>query len=59
MADLPSLGQARRLVIKIGSALVVDADQAAPRAAWLASVAAATSTRARPSTRCCRWARCR
>jgi len=33
----PSLTDARRLVVKIGSALVVDA--AAPRAAWLDSVA--------------------
>ncbi len=31
---------ARRLVIKIGSALVVDAEQAAPRADWLTGVAA-------------------
>lgn len=36
---LPSLATARRLVVKIGSALVVDPEQAAPRAAWLASVA--------------------
>jgi glutamate 5-kinase len=36
----PKLGNAQRLVIKIGSALVVDQKQAAPRAAWLASVAA-------------------
>ena len=35
----PSLSSARRLVIKIGSALVVDPDKAAPRQAWLASVA--------------------
>jgi glutamate 5-kinase len=36
----PSLAVARRIVVKIGSALVVDADSAAPREAWLASVAA-------------------
>ena len=36
----PSLAAARRLVVKIGSALLVDPDQAAPRAAWLDSVAA-------------------
>ena len=30
----------RRVVVKIGSALLVDAEAAAPRAAWLASVAA-------------------
>ncbi|MFT8676617.1 MAG: glutamate 5-kinase [Acetobacter sp.] len=35
----PSLSNARRLVVKIGSALVVDPQQAAPRQAWLASVA--------------------
>ena len=36
----PDLSAARRLVVKIGSALVVDAAEAAPRHAWLASVAA-------------------
>ncbi len=36
----PDLARARRLVVKIGSALVVDADAAAPRRDWLASVAA-------------------
>jgi glutamate 5-kinase len=36
----PSLTQAKRIVVKIGSALVVDDTTAAPRAAWLASVAA-------------------
>ena len=36
----PRLGTARRLVVKIGSALVVDATQAAPRTSWLASLAA-------------------
>jgi glutamate 5-kinase len=39
-APVPSLSQAQRLVVKIGSALVVDQDQAAPRTAWLAGVAA-------------------
>ena len=37
---IPSIGSARRLVVKIGSALVVDPAKAAPRAAWLAGVAA-------------------
>jgi glutamate 5-kinase len=37
---IPSLASAQRIVVKIGSALVVDADQAVPRAAWLDSVAA-------------------
>lgn len=36
----PSLGAARRIVVKIGSALVVDAETAAPREGWIASVAA-------------------
>ena len=36
----PSLGAARRLVVKIGSALLVDPDLAAPRTAWLDGVAA-------------------
>ncbi|CAA9268088.1 MAG: Glutamate 5-kinase / RNA-binding C-terminal domain PUA [uncultured Craurococcus sp.] len=36
----PGLAAARRLVVKIGSALVVDERTAAPREAWLASVAA-------------------
>ena len=36
----PSLAAARRIVVKIGSALVVDPETAAPRAEWLASVAA-------------------
>jgi glutamate 5-kinase len=35
----PSLATARLLVVKIGSALVVDPRAAAPRAAWLASIA--------------------
>ena len=37
-AALPRLAEARRLVVKIGSALVVDAARAAPRAAWLAAL---------------------
>ena len=36
----PSLLEARRLVVKIGSALLVDPKEAMPRAAWLAGVAA-------------------
>ena len=36
----PSLSSAQRLVVKIGSAMVVDPEEATPRAAWLASVAA-------------------
>lgn len=36
----PSLTSARRVVVKIGSALLVDARQAAPRSEWLAGVAA-------------------
>jgi len=36
----PSLATARRIVVKIGSALVVDDKTAAPQSAWLASVAA-------------------
>jgi glutamate 5-kinase len=35
----PALATARRIVVKIGSALIVDPDTAAPRAAWLAGVA--------------------
>jgi glutamate 5-kinase len=35
-----ALSSARRLVVKIGSALVVDGAKAAPRTAWLAGVAA-------------------
>jgi glutamate 5-kinase len=37
---IPSLAAARRVVVKIGSALVVEEKTAAPRDAWLASVAA-------------------
>jgi glutamate 5-kinase len=43
LADAPpalSVAAARRLVVKIGSALVVDPARAAPRTAWLAGVAA-------------------
>ena len=36
----PTLASARRIVVKIGSALVVDDKTAMPRAPWLASVAA-------------------
>ncbi|MBO1326440.1 glutamate 5-kinase [Acetobacter sp. TBRC 12305] len=36
---IPCLAHARRVVVKIGSALVVDPQQAAPRQAWLASIA--------------------
>ncbi|MFT8720099.1 glutamate 5-kinase [Acetobacter sp.] len=36
---VPSLKNARRVVVKIGSALLVDPERAAPREAWLASVA--------------------
>jgi glutamate 5-kinase len=39
-AALPHLRDVRRLVVKIGSALVVEDRNAAPRDAWLASVAA-------------------
>ena len=37
---LPNLAQAKRVVVKIGSALVVDERTAAPRDAWLGGVAA-------------------
>jgi glutamate 5-kinase len=37
---IPTLAACRRIVVKIGSALVVDEARAAPRAPWLASVAA-------------------
>ncbi len=36
----PNLTEARRIVVKIGSALVVDPEEAAPRQDWLATVAA-------------------
>jgi glutamate 5-kinase len=37
---IPSLITAKRVVVKIGSALIVDAESAAPKAEWLAGVAA-------------------
>jgi glutamate 5-kinase len=37
---IPTIASAQRLVVKIGSALVVDPDEAAPRTAWLAGMAA-------------------
>ena len=37
---IPSLASARRIVVKIGSALVVDPEQAVPRQEWLGTVAA-------------------
>ena len=37
---IPSLARARRLVVKIGSSLLVDAEAAALRATWLGQVAA-------------------
>jgi len=40
VTSLPRLADAQRLVVKIGSALVVDAAEAAPRSGWLAGVAA-------------------
>src|SRR5918993_294399 len=39
-AALPDLREARRVVVKVGSALAVEEASAAPREAWLASVAA-------------------
>ena len=39
MSLVPSLALAQRVVVKIGSALVVDSAHAAPRAAWLGGVA--------------------
>ncbi len=36
----PSLAHAKRVVVKIGSALIVDPDSAAPRETWLAGIAA-------------------
>ena len=36
---IPSLITARRVVVKIGSALIVDAQTAAPQAEWLAGIA--------------------
>jgi glutamate 5-kinase len=40
MSPLPRIADARRLVVKLGSALVVDPDGASPRSGWLAEVAA-------------------
>jgi len=40
VSAVPTLGNAQKLVVKIGSALVVDSARAEPRAAWLAGVAA-------------------
>jgi glutamate 5-kinase len=40
MTPTPSLAAAHRLVVKIGSALVVDQDEATPRTGWLAGIAA-------------------
>ena len=37
---IPSLATARRIVVKIGSALIVDSATATPREAWLSTVAA-------------------
>lgn len=37
---VPDLSQARLVVVKIGSALIVDPEAAAPRAAWLNDIAA-------------------
>jgi glutamate 5-kinase len=36
---IPSISAARRIVVKIGSALIVDPDSASPRAEWLAGMA--------------------
>ena len=36
---IPNLLTAKRVVVKIGSALIVDAESASPRAEWLASIA--------------------
>jgi glutamate 5-kinase len=41
---IPSISGAQRLVVKIGSALVVDPDEGGPRVAWLDSVAADIQT---------------
>ena len=37
---IPTLSSVQRVVVKIGSALVVDQDEATPRTAWLDGVAA-------------------
>lgn len=36
---VPDIGKSRRIVVKIGSALLVDAERAAPREEWLSGVA--------------------
>ncbi|MBU6497456.1 MAG: glutamate 5-kinase [Rhodospirillales bacterium] len=41
---VPAIGTARRLVVKIGSALLVDPARAAPRTAWLSAIAADIAT---------------
>ena len=47
----PALRDARRVVVKVGSALVVDEKDAAPREAWLASVAADLAAAGLPEVR--------
>lgn len=47
---LPSVGTAHRLVVKIGSALVVDSQNATPRTDWLDSVAADVAALRRAGT---------
>ncbi len=49
---IPSLTSAHRIVVKIGSALVVDQKEGAPRAAWLDSVAADIAGDAGARNRC-------
>jgi hypothetical protein len=38
-ATRPDIGQARRLVVKVGSALLVDAESGALKSGWLAALA--------------------
>jgi glutamate 5-kinase len=40
MNPVPQLADARRVVVKVGSALVVDPEEAAPHRGWLAGIAA-------------------
>ncbi len=40
MTPVPRIAEARRIVVKIGSALLVDPERAAPRGEWLAGIAA-------------------
>ncbi len=47
---IPSLTAARRIVVKIGSALIVDPSTAAPRTSWLNSVTADIATLAARGT---------